>query len=146
MTYHSRDLYYIAELMSEMEVDGHRADIVILKTAMAHAAFEGRTAVCDADILLAAELALPHRLKRKPFEETQSKMERLEQRLEQARCELAESEQSESDSAAGAGKKKTDAVEAEPEDSDAEPPSRCPCAATTTTSASSRPATAPTRR
>jgi Mg-chelatase subunit ChlI len=106
VTYNSRDLYYIAELTSEMEVDGHRADIVILKTAMAHAAFEGRTAVCDADILLAAELALPHRLKRKPFEETQSKMERLEQRLEQARCELAESEQSESDSAAGAGKKK----------------------------------------
>ena len=72
-----------------MDVDGHRADIVILKAAMAHAAFEGRESVCETDILLAAELALPHRLRRKPFEDTDSKMAKLEQRLEQARCELA---------------------------------------------------------
>jgi len=34
-------------------------------------------------------LALPHRLRRKPFEETQNKMERLEQRLEEAPANLA---------------------------------------------------------
>jgi Mg-chelatase subunit ChlI len=69
VTYTSDDLYTIAELTSEMEVDGHRADIVILKAAIAHAAFEGRQAVHELDILLAAELALPHRLRRQPFEE-----------------------------------------------------------------------------
>jgi len=89
VTYEAPDLYAIAELTSEMEVDGHRADIVILKTALAQAAFEGRTRINEADIFLAAELALPHRLRRKPFEETQSKMERLEQRLEEARANLA---------------------------------------------------------
>ncbi|MBC7234343.1 MAG: ATP-binding protein [Chloroflexi bacterium] len=90
VTYDEEDMYFIAHLTSEMDVDGHRADIVILKTAIAHAAFEGRTQICELDILLAAELALPHRLRRQPFEGVESKMEKLEQRLEQARCELAQ--------------------------------------------------------
>ncbi len=90
VTYEPRDLYTIAQLTSEMDVDGHRADIVILKTALAHAAFEGRASICDTDILLAAELALPHRLRRKPFEDTEAKLEKLAQRLEQARCEVGE--------------------------------------------------------
>lgn len=91
--YSEQDLYVIAQLTSEMDVDGHRADIVILKAALAHAAFEGRNRICEADILLAAELALPHRLRRKPFEDTEAKLEKLSQRLEQARCEVSEREQ-----------------------------------------------------
>jgi Mg-chelatase subunit ChlI len=71
-----------------MEIDGHRADIVILKTALAHAAFEGRQSVNDVDILLAAELALPHRFKKKPFQETELQFERLEQKLELARADV----------------------------------------------------------
>ena len=90
VSYGNGDLYAIAELTSEMEVDGHRADIVILKTAIAHAAFDGHTQVNESDILLAAELALPHRLRRKPFEEVQAKMEKLEQRLEHARSSSEE--------------------------------------------------------
>ena len=107
--YSNRDLFAIAELTSEMEVDGHRADIVILKTALAQAAFEGRRAICETDILLAAELALPHRLRRKPFEETQSRMARLEKRLEEARCNVEQSAQqpeAETEETAVAGKKK----------------------------------------
>ena len=84
VTYSDEDLLTIAELTSEFEVDGHRADIVILKTALAHAAFEGRQTISERDILLAAELALPHRLKKKPFQETASQLEQLEQRLEMA--------------------------------------------------------------
>lgn len=57
--YTKRDLFTIAELMSEMKVDGHRADIVILKTALAHAAFNHRLKVNRMDILVGAELALP---------------------------------------------------------------------------------------
>jgi Mg-chelatase subunit ChlI len=82
--YSDKDLFTIAELTAEFEVDGHRADIVILKTALAHAAFEGRGSISERDILLAAELALPHRLKKKPFQETAIQLERLEQRLELA--------------------------------------------------------------
>jgi len=70
VTYTQRDLFTIAGLTGEMQVDGHRADIVILKAAIAHAAFNRRTYITDEDILVAAELALPHRLKRQPFQDT----------------------------------------------------------------------------
>jgi Mg-chelatase subunit ChlI len=80
--YDEQDLYRIAALTSEFQVDGHRADIVILKAALAHAAFEGRSTIDQADILLAAELALPHRLRKKPFEDAELQYEALEQRLE----------------------------------------------------------------
>jgi Mg-chelatase subunit ChlI len=106
VTYDDEDMYFIAHLTSEMDVDGHRADIVILKTAIAHAAFEGRTEVCELDILLAAELALPHRLRRQPFEGVESKMEKLEQRLEQARCEISQPQQPSPSDAIMQGKKK----------------------------------------
>jgi len=79
--YEPMDLYTIASLTSSFDVDGHRADIVILKTACAQAAFEGRRQITQRDILLAAELALPHRLKRQPFQETELETVQLEQRL-----------------------------------------------------------------
>lgn len=83
VTYTSRDLLSIAALTSSLNVDGHRADLVILKTARAHAAFEGRTAITDRDIALAAELALPHRIKRGPFHQAEITMEDLQERIEQ---------------------------------------------------------------
>lgn len=52
-----------------LEVDGHRADITMIKTAMTIAAFCGRTTICTQDMLEAAMLVLPHRMRRKPFEE-----------------------------------------------------------------------------
>jgi len=85
VSYTEDDMFTIAELTAEFEVDGHRADIVILKTALAHAAFEGRQTINDVDILLAAELALPHRLKKKPLQEIVLQFDHLEQRLEMAR-------------------------------------------------------------
>ncbi len=88
--YTKRDLYTIAELMSEMKVDGHRADIVILKAALAHAALNSRTQVTKLDILVGAELALPHRLKRQPFQDTTAQFQELAERLEQVRQEATE--------------------------------------------------------
>jgi Mg-chelatase subunit ChlI len=82
-----RDLFTIAQLTTSFKVDGHRADIVILKTARAHAAWQGRLAILEQDILLAAELALPHRLKRQPFEEAALDAGQLEDRLKKARAE-----------------------------------------------------------
>ena len=87
--YDPRDLLAIAELMANLSVDGHRADIVILKTALAHAAFAGRRRINETDILAAAELALPHRLKRQPFEETELKLEDLKEKLIQVSTDLA---------------------------------------------------------
>jgi Mg-chelatase subunit ChlI len=85
VTHTQADLYAIAELSSSLEVDGHRADLVILKGARAHAALQQRSGVTQEDILLAAELALPHRMKRRAFQEVELRMEQLEHQLDQAR-------------------------------------------------------------
>ena len=80
--YTKRDLISIASLTASLNVDGHRADLVILKAARAQAAIEGRTSITDRDIAMAAELALPHRLKRGPFMQTEMTMEDLQERIE----------------------------------------------------------------
>ena len=82
VTYTQTDLYQIAELTSGFQVDGHRADIVILKTALAHAAYHTRSKITTQDIIAAAELALPHRLKSQPFEDTELRTRALEEQLE----------------------------------------------------------------
>lgn len=79
----SRDLLSIAALTASLNVDGHRADLVILKAARAQAAFEGRTQINDHDIALAAELALPHRIKRTPFQQAEMTTDQLQERIEQ---------------------------------------------------------------
>jgi Mg-chelatase subunit ChlI len=83
--YTREDMATIAGMMGELGVDGHRGDLVILKTATAHAAWEGRRHVSDRDIMLAAELALPHRLKRRPFDEVQTSIEELNRMVTNAR-------------------------------------------------------------
>ncbi|HEX6269112.1 MAG TPA: ATP-binding protein [Anaerolineales bacterium] len=83
VTHTSRDLLSIAALTASLNVDGHRADLVILKAARAQAAFEGRTKITDHDIALAAELALPHRIKRTPFQQAEINSEQLQERIEQ---------------------------------------------------------------
>jgi len=85
--YTHADLATIATMMAELSVDGHRADLVVLKTARAHAAFEGRQRLTDRDVLLAAELALPHRLKRHPLQEVETTLEDLSERLMEARAQ-----------------------------------------------------------
>jgi magnesium chelatase subunit D len=61
-------LFKIAEVCAAFDVDGMRADIVTARTAVAHAAWHGRTEVTRDDIRAAARLALPHRRRRNPFD------------------------------------------------------------------------------
>ncbi|MBN2141174.1 MAG: ATP-binding protein [Desulfovibrionaceae bacterium] len=73
-------LRLVAEIAIGMNVDGHRADIVMMKAAKALAALDGRSAVERRDVGEAAEMALPHRMRRKPFEKIgldRTRMERL---------------------------------------------------------------------
>jgi Mg-chelatase subunit ChlI len=91
--YSRNHLHMIASLTSSLHVDGHRADLVILKTARAHAAFQGRKQINREDILLAVELAIPHRLKRGPFADAQVNMGELEQQLEMAEAEFGEGDE-----------------------------------------------------
>ncbi len=58
----------IAAVCASFDVDGLRADIVIARTAIAHAAWCDRDAVTREDIRVAARLALPHRRRRNPFD------------------------------------------------------------------------------
>ncbi|MDI5970821.1 VWA domain-containing protein [Streptomyces sp. SL13] len=62
-------LVRIAEVCAAFDVDGMRADIVMARTALAHAAWNDRDEVTTDDVRAAALLALPHRRRRNPFDE-----------------------------------------------------------------------------
>ena len=80
--YSSRDLLAIAGLTASMNVEGHRSDLVILKAARAHAAFEGRATINEIDIALAAELALPHRMKSDGMQQVPMGVDQLQERID----------------------------------------------------------------
>ncbi len=94
VTHTKRDLLSIAALTASLNVDGHRADLVILKAARAQAAFEGRTSISDHDIALAAELTLPHRIKRGPFHQAEMTAQQLQERIENLVGQTVEEEDS----------------------------------------------------
>ncbi len=61
-------LKLLVKTIVEMGIKTHRAEIVTIRTAKAIAALDGRKRVSFEDLKKAMELALPHRLKDKPFE------------------------------------------------------------------------------
>ncbi|MDT5000081.1 MAG: magnesium chelatase subunit [Mycobacterium sp.] len=93
------ELRRIASLCAAFDVDGMRADLVVARTAVAHAAWRASgaseatgeisagqsapTVVAD-DIRVAAELALPHRRRRDPFDDPGLDPEQLNEALAQA--------------------------------------------------------------
>ncbi len=78
VTIDDRLLETVAKLAVELGVDGHRADITVIKTALTVAAFNGRTEVELEDLKQAAKLVLPHRMRRRPFEEGQLDWDKVE--------------------------------------------------------------------
>lgn len=50
--------------------DGHRSDLTLVKTALAFAALDGKRTAAREHVEKAAGLALPHRMRRQPFEES----------------------------------------------------------------------------
>jgi len=69
----------IARICIEFRVDGHRADIMIDRAARTNAAYEGRDRVIEDDLIEAAELVLPHRMRKRPFEEEEFSTDRLKE-------------------------------------------------------------------
>ncbi len=59
----------IAQTCVDMGVMTHRAEITIVRTAKTIAAFNGREEVTVEDVREAMALALPHRMRKKPFED-----------------------------------------------------------------------------
>ena len=76
-------LRQITAVCAAFEVDGLRADIVMARTAVALAAWEGRTEVLEEDVRQAARLALPHRRRRNPFDAPGLDEEKLDRTLEE---------------------------------------------------------------
>lgn len=83
------ELRRIAALCAAFDVDGMRADLVLARTAVAHAAWRGtldgatELIVTEEDIRVAAELALPHRRRRDPFDDPGLDPDRLDEALSQ---------------------------------------------------------------
>ncbi|MEU6411662.1 putative cobaltochelatase [Microbispora sp. NPDC046933] len=80
----------ITAVCAAFDVEGMRADLVMARTAVALAAWEGRDEVTSGDVRTAARLALPHRRRRDPFDDPLDDRghgldeERLEQALSEA--------------------------------------------------------------
>ncbi len=62
-------LFDIASYCIDVGVDGHRGDIMMLKTAKTLAAYHGRADVSPRDTEEAAQYVLPHRVRRQPLQE-----------------------------------------------------------------------------
>lgn len=79
VTIDREELFGIADFCLEVGVDGHRGDIIMMKTAKTLAAFENRSEVQKTDIEMAAELALPHRMRRQPLMEIGDNMKKIKE-------------------------------------------------------------------
>ncbi|WOC14476.1 AAA family ATPase [Gordonia sp. MP11Mi] len=75
------ELRRIAGICAHVDVDGLRGDIVMARTASAHAAWRGAAEVNEDDVRIAAELALPHRRRRNPFDDSTMSEEQLDDAL-----------------------------------------------------------------
>ncbi len=84
VSYDDQVLYTIADIAIQMGVDGHRADLVMLKAAKALAAMNGSESVGQADITEVVELALMHRMRKKPFQEIGSDQKKLQEVMSHA--------------------------------------------------------------
>lgn len=74
----------IVTVTAALHLDGHRADIVIMKTSRALAAYRELATIGNAEIRDAALIALTHRQKRLPFEEVGSERGKLMRVLEES--------------------------------------------------------------
>ncbi|UNC93061.1 ATP-binding protein [Candidatus Contubernalis alkaliaceticus] len=67
-----------ARISIEMGVDGHRADINMIKTALTIAAFNDQREITAEHLLEASALVLPHRMRRRPFEDGMLEFSKVE--------------------------------------------------------------------
>lgn len=91
------ELRRIAALCAAFDVDGMRADLVVARTAVAHAAWRGASAVDAEDVRVAAELALPHRRRRDPFDDPGLDPQQLDDAMAQAEAESQSASEPEPD-------------------------------------------------
>lgn len=71
----------VSEIAIHFEMEGHRADITMIRAARANAALEGRTEITKEDLERVAPMVLGHRIRRKPFEDSKFNRGELEECL-----------------------------------------------------------------
>jgi magnesium chelatase subunit D len=91
----------IAAVCAAMEVDGMRADLVVARAAIAHAAWRDAAEVTEDDVEVAVRLALPHRRRRDPFDEPDLDDEQLSEALQSAADQLDQPEPPDDDPGGG---------------------------------------------
>ncbi len=74
-----KSLFTIADFCLDVGVDGHRGDIIMMKAAKTFAAFDSRREVRKSDVETAAELALPHRMRRQPLMEIADNVKKIKE-------------------------------------------------------------------
>ncbi len=79
-------LRQVAQLCTELKIDGHRGELAITRAGRALAAFEGRKKVTAADVRRVTPMALRHRLRRDPLEE-RAGTERIQRALDKVFAE-----------------------------------------------------------
>jgi Mg-chelatase subunit ChlI len=92
VTIKKKFLRIVARMCIELDVDGHRPDIIITRAAMTKAAYDGRKTVTEDDMIFAAELTLGFRMHRTPFEEAALGSTKFQQVLDHAKKLEAESD------------------------------------------------------
>ncbi|MFR9801062.1 VWA domain-containing protein [Pseudonocardia sp. RS010] len=98
-----RELRRIAFVCARFDVDGMRADLVIARAALAHAAWRGAGVVAEDDVRVAARLALPHRRRRDPFDEPGIDEKDLDEALRDAEEDLGPEDPTDPDDDPGGG-------------------------------------------
>lgn len=89
-------LELIARIAVDMQVDGHRADIFMMKASRTIAAYHERAEVTEEDVQEAAEFVLPHRMRKKPFQDRKMDQKQLEQTIQEHKKQKSPPQQSES--------------------------------------------------
>ncbi|MBS7288433.1 MAG: magnesium chelatase subunit D family protein [Candidatus Freyarchaeota archaeon] len=82
-----------------------RAEITVVKAARTIAALEGRVSISERDVEEAMSLALPHRMRRHPFEQPHLEQQQIRELLEKAKESLGEAEEGNSGGGQPAGER-----------------------------------------
>ena len=65
-----KSIMMAAKLSGHFKMEGHRADLALMRAARANAALEGRDHIVKEDFIKVAPMVLSHRIKKKAFENT----------------------------------------------------------------------------
>ncbi len=82
-------LMRIANISIALSVDGHRSDLIMMKAAKTTAAYHGRKIVESQDVDESIEVALTHRMRRRPFEDMVLDPRRIEDLINERVTERA---------------------------------------------------------